>query len=87
MVFNANSNLDIIRHTFHKLSKENFILLYKLFVRPILEYCCTTWSPNLIMYHKEIEKIQGRATKLVKSVTNLPCCDRLKMLGLTTSIL
>ena len=36
------------------------------------------------MYHKEIEKIQRRATKLVKSVTNLPYCDRLKMLGLTT---
>ena len=36
------------------------------------------------MYHKEIEKIQRRATKLVKSVTKLPYCDRLKMLGLTT---
>ena len=20
------------------------------------EYCCTTWSPNIIMYHKEIEE-------------------------------
>ena len=36
------------------------------------------------MYHKEIEKIQRRATKLVKSVTKLPYCDRLKRLGLTT---
>ena len=36
------------------------------------------------MYHKEIEKIQRRATKLVKSATKLPYCDRLKMLGLTT---
>ena len=35
-----------------------------------------------MMYHKEIEKIQ-RATKLVKSVTHFPYCDRLKMLGLT----
>ena len=45
---------------------------------------CTIWSPNLLMYHKEIEKIPRRATKLVKSVTKLPYCDRLKKLGLTT---
>ena len=57
------------------------ILLYKSFVPPILKYCCTIWSDNLIMYQKEREK-RG-ATKLVKSVTNLPYCDRLKRLGLT----
>ena len=39
---------------------------------------------RLEYYQKEIEKIQRRATKLVKSVTKLPYCDRLKMLGLTT---
>ena len=50
---NANSKLGIIRNTFHDLSKENFIVLYKLFVHPILEYCSTIWSPNLIMYRKE----------------------------------
>ena len=82
MVLNANSKLGIIKNPFHDLSRENFIVLYKSLVRPILEYCCTTWLPNLIMYHKEIEKIQRRATKLVKLVTNLPYCDRLKMLDL-----
>ena len=33
MVLNANSKLGIIRNTFHNLSKENFIVLYKSFVR------------------------------------------------------
>ena len=56
IVSSANSRLGIIRNTFHELSEHNFIVLYKSFVRPILEYCCTTWSPHLIMYHKEIEK-------------------------------
>ena len=82
MVLNANSNLGSIRKIFHNLSKENFIVLYKSFVRPILEYCCTTWSSHVS--ERNIYKIQRRVTKLVKSVTNLPYCDRLKMLDLTT---
>ena len=81
MVLNANSKLGIMRNTFQNLSKENFIVLYKSFVCPILEYCCTIWSSNLLMYHNEIEKIQRRATKFVKSVIKLSYCDGLKMLG------
>ena len=84
MVLNANIKLVIIWNTFHDLSREKFIVLYKSFVHPILEYCSTTWWPNRIMYHKEIENIYRRATKLIKSVTNLPYCDGLKMLDLTT---
>ena len=56
--------------------------IYQSLVGPILEYCYTTCLPNL--YHKEIDKIQRRATKLVKSVTNLPYCAGLEMPGLTT---
>ena len=36
-----------------------------------LEYCCTTWAPHFIKDHKEIEKVQKRATKLVKSIFTL----------------
>ena len=32
---NANSKLGIIKNTFHELTKDNFIILYKAFVRPI----------------------------------------------------
>ena len=34
--------------------------------------------------HKEIEKVQKRATKLVKSISHLPYGERLKKLSLTT---
>ena len=51
IVLNANSKLGIIRNTFHNLSKENFIVLYKSFVRLILEYCCTTLSPNVVVVY------------------------------------
>ena len=49
---NANSKLGIIKNTFHELTIYNFIILYKALVRPILEYCCTTWAPHFIKNHK-----------------------------------
>ena len=63
---------------------DNFIILVTTLVRPILEYCCTTWAPHFIKDHKEIEKVQKRATKLVKSISHLPYGERLNKLSLTT---
>ena len=84
IINNANSKLGIIKNTFHELTKDNFIIFYKAFVQPILEYCCTTWAPHFIKDHKEIEKVEKRATKLVKSISHLPYGERLKKLSLTT---
>ena len=84
IINNANSKLGIIKNNFHELTKDNFIILYIAFVRPILEYCCATWAPHFIKDHKEIEKVQKRATKLVKSISHLPYGERLKKLSLTT---
>ena len=42
IINNANSKLAIIKNTFHELTIDNFIILYKVLVQPILEYCCTT---------------------------------------------
>ena len=53
IINNANSKLEIIKHTFHELTIDNFIILYTALVRPILEYCCTTWTPHFIKDHKE----------------------------------
>ena len=84
IVAKANSKLGLIRNTFQELNASNFIVLFKSFVRPILEYCSTTWSPHLIMHHTEIEKVQRRATKLVKHMGHLSYSERLKRLNLTT---
>ena len=65
---NANGKLGLTKNTFHELTIDNCIILYKALVLPILEYCCTTWAPHFIKDHKEIEKVQKRATKLVTSI-------------------
>ena len=80
----ANSRVGIIRRTFSTLNTENFPLLYKSFVRPLLEYCTPIWCPTLTKDILELEKVQRRATKLVKGLKNYDYKDRLIKLGLPT---
>ena len=84
IINNVNSKLGIIKNTFHESIIDNFIILYIALVRLILENYCTVWTPHFIKDHKEIEKVQKMATKLVKSISHLPYGERLKKLSLTT---
>ena len=80
----ANSMMGLIRRTFNFIDEENFMLLYKAFVRPHLEYGNAVWSPHKVEYITTLENVQRRATKLVPSIKDLPYEDRLKRLRLPT---
>ena len=82
----ANSMMGLIRRTFIFIDEENFMLLYKAFVRPHLEYGNAVWSPHKVEYitTQPLENVQRRATKLVPSIKDLPYEDRLKRLRLPT---
>ena len=80
----ANKMLGLIRRTFSYLNKDSFLMLYKTYVRPHLEYCQQALHPYLEKDTECIEKVQRRATKLVQSIEHLPYEDRLKELGLYT---
>ena len=56
--------------------------LYKALVQPLLEYCSPVWNPMLKKDKTEIEKVQRRATKLIKSLSDLEYDERLYRLGL-----
>ena len=78
----ANRNLGIIKRTFSYSDNEVFLNLYKSLVRPLLEYGSCVWS---VMYKKDciaLENVQRRATKLVRSISNLSYPERLQILGL-----
>ena len=79
----ANCRLGIIRHTFHIIDKEGFLILYKSNVRPMLEYGISVWSPHL-RKHKEIEQIQRKATRLIKRFEHYNYPERLQELNLPT---
>lgn len=76
--------LGIINRNFIDLDKHSFILLYKTLVRSHIEFVATVWNPFRISLVHDLEKVQKRATKLVKECRNLNYSDRLKYLKLPT---
>ncbi len=82
IVNKANQVLGVIKRTFTYLDRDVFIKLYKALVRPHLEYGNVIWNPYLKRQTKAIEKVQRRATKLVKECQNMSNIDRLNYLRL-----
>jgi len=83
-VASAMHVLGIIRRNFVISDKEDFRLLFNGFVRPHLEYCVQVWSPYLKKDIELIERVQRRATKLVKGLKFKSYEERLLALGITS---
>ena len=78
----AQSVLGMVHRQFKIIDKEDFGIIYKTYIRPHLEYCIQAWSPNLQKDKMMLEKVQRRATRMVKGLKKLPYETRLKKLGL-----
>jgi len=83
-VAKAMSVIGMIGRHFKRLSKEDFMLLYKSYIRPKVEYCIQVWSPYRVKDIQCLENVQRRATKLVTKIRKLSYEERLKALRLTT---
>jgi len=76
--------LGLIKRNFVLNDEEDFRLLFNGFVRPHLEYLVSVWSPYLRKDIECLEKVQRRATKLVKCMKHKSYEERLKLLGITS---
>jgi len=52
------------------------------YVRPVLEYASSVWSPYLLKHINAIEKVQKRFTKRVYSLSHLSYSERLAVINL-----
>ena len=82
VVTKANQCLGMIRRSFSHIDRDIFLLVYKTFIRPKLEYCSNIWSPHLIKDINLLENVQRRATKMVVGLHALPYEERLRKLDL-----
>ena len=80
----ANGVLGQISRAVKYRDRKTFIQLYKVYVRPHLEYCIQARSPYLNADKEKLEKVQRRAVNMVAGLKGKTYQDKLKEVGLTT---
>ncbi|KAJ3640478.1 hypothetical protein Zmor_003772 [Zophobas morio] len=84
MVKKAHSLLDLLRKTFCEISPLVLSKLYRTYVRPILEFSNSVWTPVLQRDINQLESVQRRATRIPFGRIRPQYLERLSLMRLTT---
>jgi ribonucleases P/MRP protein subunit RPP40 len=79
---NAKISLEMIKRNIDNQSKDVIVTLYKVLVRPKLEYFVQAWCPYFRKGIDVLERVQKRATKMIAGFRHLNYENRLIRTGL-----
>ena len=82
IVHKALNRSYLLARCFVSHDTKTLVRAFKVYVRPLVEYCSSVWSPHYVKDIKSIETVQRKFTMRLTGLWNVPYAERLERTGL-----